>query len=269
MAITKRKIDYVHAAGGVMYASQLLADGTYGGWFDLGNTPAFSIAVEGTPFVHYSADDIVRQQVISNITDINRTATITVDDMHEKNLARFIIGKVAPIAQASGAVADESVNGGKALEEDLSYQLGESVNRVGARAITSIVVKDSETEPVTYVKGTDYEEDLELGMIRVIPGGGLVGKTGVKVSYTRPAATIGNVETDGESVFVGRVKFVAKAAAGKQVDLHAPNVRLMPTGELAMKNREAAMSMTFNATFLEGTAGEPAIQFVERAVVTP
>lgn len=266
MAITRRDRKFIFPNGGSVLWASKLSDGTFGGFRDFGNTPAIGLTIETTEFTHKDADDNVRSTVIAVPSEIERTGTLTVDDIAPENLALFVVGSVSDITQTlEASVTAESINGGKALVADHQYQLGVIAGQpMGARAIAGLAVKDA--TPTTFELGKDYEADLALGMIRVIPGGALVGKTSVTADYSRPAKTIGNVQADPNKIMIGQLKVVSKPGAGEPLDFFAPYVSIRPSGEMALKSHEAAMSMSFAFTIMTPPDGSSPLYINGRGV---
>lgn len=266
MAISKRSTrNFVHAVGGDLYIALERPDGKHEGFRDFGDTPSFEISVETETFEAFDSDGLTRQKVIDSVTTVNRTATITVNDIQPENLALFLGGVVDDVAQTlEAAVTAESVGDGLAMVGDRIYQLGVTSGQpMGARAITDLVIKDA--TPTTFVLGTDYEADLALGIIRVLPGSSLVGKMGVTADYARPAKTISNVKTDPDVTLYGQLKLVSKNSTGENRDLFAPRVMLRPSGTMALKSVDAQQSITLSVSFLD-VAGQSAIYMNGRGV---
>lgn len=105
--------------------------------------------------------------------------SITLQRIDKANLMYQFLGSDATYAQSAGSVTDEAINA--ALDGWV---------KLAAEKVSAVVVTNSGAT-VTYVEGTDYEVNADMGMIRAIPGGAITEAQALKVDYTKAAITDG------------------------------------------------------------------------------
>lgn len=220
----------------------------------LGNTTEFNMTVESEVLDHFSSSAGVRTKDDSVILELNRTGTLTTDNISSENTGLFILGTVSTITQTSTPVAGESL--GTPLA-DRYYQLGQSqANPTGVRGVSAVTVTfDPNGTPSAGVLNTDYTIDLALGRVYFIEGGQADGATEVEVDYTPDANTRERVTADSTKSVEGALRFVAANAKGSQKDVYIPYVTLTPTGDLGFIGEDwQNMSMSVEVGELDGYA---------------
>lgn len=111
----------------------------------------------------------MREKDLDITSQIDRTASVTVDSLTRENMALFLVGDTNTINQTGTTVTDESIT----VQQGHWYQLGEDVsNPTGVREISGVDVQD-DTDTITYVENTDYELDLAKGRMYIIEGGSI------------------------------------------------------------------------------------------------
>lgn len=213
----------------------------------LGNTPGAEIGVESTDAPHYSAESGIREKDDNTLVEINRTLSITADNISVGNWARFIIGQASTLTQTSGPVVAESLG---TVKKDRYYQLGKSAgNPSGVRGVSTVVVK---VGAATKTLGTDYDVDLTLARIYIMPGGTIVDTDVVLVDYTKSANTREQVVSASSAATAGALRFVADNPKGTNRDIFLPSVSLKPTGTARLKGDQAEyMTMGFEVEILK------------------
>lgn len=209
----------------------------------IGNTPVMSIKVESDQLDHYSSDQGLKEKDDSVTLMTKRSANFETDNIHTENLSMFYFGTVSPLTVAGGAIVAAPVNN---VEPGLYYQLGTSPsNPGGARNISIVVVK---VGVATKTLGTDYEVDLALGRIKIVPGGTIPVNSDLLVDYTETAYTRDRV-LSGNIPKVGAMRVIAFNAAGVQRDYFLPKVKITPNGDQALKGDEW-QKLSFNVEVL-------------------
>jgi len=237
--------NYVLGAGR-LYFDLLDANDEPTGERYVGNTPGFSITAASQTLDHYGDDAAVRELDAQALLQIDRDATITVDNIDADNLAAFVVGTKSTRSQTAETVTSEvqghSVDGIK-LEHE--YQLGASAtDPTGARNVTAVSVTGPAGTP-TYVLGTDYTLDAAAGRIKFISGGTITAGTKPEVTYTTAAETRDHIEA-APSVTYAAIRFIADNREGENRDMYAPKVLLAPDGEHQLKGQEWS-TMSFAA----------------------
>jgi len=224
----------------------------------IGNTPEFSLTIEQEKLDHFSSDAGIREKDDSISLQVNRTGSLTTDNIDPENVALFFFGSKSVVTDAGGAITDEAHND---VNQGDYLQLGISSNRPsGARGIsaastsTPITVKDDASTPTTYAAGTDYTIDLTTGRLYIVPGGAIVDGTNLKVTYTVRASTRTRVISGAQPV-EGALRYIADNPKGENQDYYMPWVQISPNGDYALKSDEW-QTIPFNIEVLKRTDRE-------------
>lgn len=235
--------------GKVLFAQFLPGTQTPGPFRELGNCPEFTMAYESEKLDHYSSQAGMRVKDASVTIEAALTGTVTTDDMKAENIAYWFMG-------AEQTVTESSATGTEETFEDVAagdiFQLGRTTNRPsGLRKVASVVITDgAPSDPETFVAGTDYEVDLDLGLITILEGSAAIGGD-IEVTYNTTASTRSQIRAGQQSV-EGELKFVSFNALGADSDTTIPRASLTPNGDLAMlvdpeSNEFQSLSLTIEA----------------------
>ena len=178
---------------------------------------------------HYSSEEGQAEVDDSFPGKIDRTGTLTTDNMSDENLAMFLSGTVADVSQAQISVAAEETI---TVIPGRYYQLGLSESRpTGLRQVSDVVVTN--TLGGTTYDEDDYRVDLELGILQILSTGSIQAGD-IKVEYKAVAASWSQIKTgDGVGLMFG-VHLVAHNPRGRNIDWWFPKVLLSPNGELPL-----------------------------------
>lgn len=247
MAIQNVTNEYQIPRGRVFF-DQFDANEALTGEVPFGNCPSFSVSIESEKSDHYSSESGLRQKDASVTVEVNRTATITCDNISAANLARYLAGTVETVTQEIGTVTDETIT----VYEGRQYQLGRTTsNPAGVRNVTDVVVTNS-AGTVTHVLNTDYAVDLELGRLQILAGGAIADAASIKVDYARPAKTWTRIKTGSNTELAGAIRVISDNASGENRDFYMPKVNLTPNGELPVVTSETDyVSMEFTVEILK------------------
>src|SRR5574343_1361520 len=117
----------------------------------LGNTPSFSLTIESENLDHFDSDAGVRTKDDSVLLELNRTGSLTCDNIDKDNVALFVLGSASTLVQAS---ATGQTYAWADVQKDCYYQIGTSnANPSGVRSLSNFVLKKGVT---VLVLGTDY-----------------------------------------------------------------------------------------------------------------
>lgn len=200
-----------------------------------GNTPEISISIESETLDHYNSDRGIREKDDSVILETNRTMTFTTDHISPPNLALFYLGSVDALTVMSATGEEETFQD---VTPGLFYQLGVTqVNPTGARLVSNVVVTNDDVTPTTFVEGTDYAVNAELGRIEILEGGNIPKGTNIVVTYDVAASTR-EVVISGSAAIEGSLRYVAQNPKGKNIDYYFPYVKISPNGDFALKGDE-------------------------------
>lgn len=229
---------------GKIYFARKDSNGDLGGFRYLGNTPEFNLNFESEKLEHYSSDKGIRELDKSVVLQITRGGSLTTDNINPQNVALFFFGSTEALTVAQATVTDEVIQAGIGVEQGMFYQLGVTTNNPsGARNVifpgdagTLFEVK-SDDGLTTFVSGTDYVLNAELGILEIVEGGAITDGSELKVTYTVSASTRTRI-ISGSSPVEGALRFVADNPTGDNIDYYLPSVTLSPNGDYALKGDE-------------------------------
>lgn len=235
----------------------------------LGNTPELNLTIEEEKLEHFSSDRGVREKDDSISLQVNRTGSLTTDNVSPENLALFFFGSVSALSVSGATVTNEAHN---AVKQGHYYQLGRTANNPsGARELdvhtaptTNIIVTDDGGSPVTFNEGDDYTIDMVLGRLYIVPGGAITDGTNLLVDYKTKTSSRKRI-ISGSTAIEGALRYVARNPKGEQVDYFFPYVQLSPNGDFALKSDEF-QAIPFNIEILKLDANTEAIYGDLRAV---
>lgn len=215
----------------------------------VGNVTAFSFTIESESLDHFDSTQGIRQKDDSVLLEVNRTGTMTTDNINKENMALFILGDYSTQVQTSGTVTDESLG---AVQQDRYYQVGASSgNPTGVRSISAVTVK---VGAAVKTISTDYTIDLTLGRLYIVSGGGIANNDVVLVTYTKAATTRDQIKSASGATIDGALRWVAKNPKGPVRDVYFPSCRLSPNGEFQLLGDEwQAMSFNIDVQKLDDT----------------
>lgn len=232
-----------------------------------GNTPEFNLSVESETLDHFGSDTPIREKDRSAVLQVNRSATLTTDDIDPDNLELFFLGADSTVTQTQTGITNEQVGlTGIGVTRGEFYQLGTSAVRpTGARSIIFPGTGPTEfalTRGATpLVHGTDFTLNAELGRILILPTSPTIQNGDVlTANYTIAASTRMRV-ISGSTPARGQLRYIAQNAEGLQLDYLMPSVLIRPNGEFNLKGDDWQMlSFTvevmkrpgFEAVYMDG-----------------
>lgn len=240
--------NYTLGRGEVFFARFIGSTQNPAGERYIGNTPELSLTIEQEVLDHFSSDHGIREKDESIALQVNRTGTMSTDNINTDNVALFFFGEASTVTEAGATITEESVPN---VEQGLHYQLGISSTRpAGAKGIRGHLTEDSNSDGVDpvvtdasdsnstqFVEGTDYTIDYELGRLHVVEGGGIADGTNLLVTYTVRASTYSRVISGSQPV-EGAMRFIAFNPTGDDIDYYFPWVKISPNGDYALKSDE-------------------------------
>ncbi|WP_299315743.1 hypothetical protein [uncultured Halomonas sp.] len=219
----------------------------------IGNTPEFNLTTATETLEHYNSDQGLRNRDRNIVTQIDYSATFTTDNISPENLAMLFMGEANTLTQASLENQEDEFHEVKAWHW---YQLGtDSDNPAGKRKVEGVEVTDGDL--TTYVAGTDYELDAELGRIQVLEGGAIADGSNITVSYDVAASTR-SVVVSGARQVQGKMRFISAnpQGAGDQRDFFMPSVTLSANGDFALKAEQDWQAIPFSVEIARGESAE-------------
>jgi hypothetical protein len=245
--------NYVLGAGRLFFDP--LVNGAYEGERYLGQSPGFSLSVDAERVQLFSSDGPTAEKLEDVVTQINRSASITLDEVSLENLELFLAGATSAASQSSGTVTNENINNGVGVKQGRWYQLGVTTSfPAGARSISAVVIKNAVPETIT--ASGNYELDLTLGRIYIVPGGAIANGTVLTADYTRAAVNWSQVASGDLASRQGRLRYIEDATRGANRDYYMPKVDLAPSGEFSIKSRSEFAQLGFTLEVLTPDVGQ-------------
>jgi len=253
--------DYVLGKGKLFF-DVFDAQGNTTGKRFLGNCPGFTVQVTSENLEHFSSTGGIKEKDLDILIQVDRSATISCDNMEMANLELFLVGELVKITEAIATITDEPIT----VLQDRSYQLGVTVAKpTGVRAVTGVAVTDAGGS-TTYVLGTDYTVDLDLATIYIISGGNIASGSSedIEVDYSTTVNTRDQIAASTKAI-KGALHYVADNPQGVNKDLFGPSVTLAPEGDLALIGEEIG-TIGFNVGFNKRDSSTAVIYLDGRAV---
>jgi len=155
--------------------------------------------------------EVVTQQTVE--------LAFTSDDVTAANLRRFALGTETAANQGAGSAASEAVTATVDRYHRLAYR----------HITTGTVVVQDVTDTTTYVAGTDYEVDLDKGILYIYPGVTIATDDVLHVSYDYTAVTRSRIDAGKTPLQELHILFISDVAAGTNTEWKA-YVSLTPEG---------------------------------------
>lgn len=210
-------------------------DTSLGGERYLGNTPSFGLTVETQQLDHYSAEEGLRKKDLSVTMQIDMGGQFVTDNIDLDNIAMFFFGEKS--VENVSAITGQTDTFASTIPGTY-LQLGRSAsNPVGLRAVSNVVVADTETVPTTFIAGTDYTVEADLGRVYILPEGNIAAGTELEITFD-VAAHDHDLVVSGTDIIYGALRFIAFNGVGKQTDFYMPKVALRPNGEYPLKGED-------------------------------
>lgn len=229
--------NYTLGRGKVHFARFLPGTTTPDGFFYIGNTPEFSLTIESETLDHFSSDAGIREKDDSVPLEVNRSGSMTTDNIDPKNVALFFFGSDTTVTQALVAAAPEVL---ASIKAGHSYKLGSSpANPAGVFGVNATGLTVATTVGSTpLVVDVDYTIDLDGGLISFVEGSLVaVDGTSITVTYALRASSRSRVISGSEPV-EGAMVYRTKNPKGSDMVYYMPYVKITPNGDYALKGDE-------------------------------
>lgn len=208
----------------------------------IGNSPEFNLTIETENLDHFSSDYGIREKDLSIALQVNRTGSLTTDNISKENLALFFYGDSSTVTTIAASNLTQVLT---AVKEGHSYRLGATPqNPTGYFGI----------DPATFAVTDGSSATSATGTV-TFSGTGAAGNTvtiGTTV-YTLRATTV----TDPYDVLIGATASDTAANLRAAVNAGAGAGTVYGTGTIANPSASAAGSAAVvNLSALTaGTAG--------------
>ena len=179
---------YFSGQGSLKMAERDPVTGEPLGFLPLGNIPELTLNIEVSKFEHKESESGARLIDLTLTTEKKGTFEFTVENLSLDNLAMGLWGETVSVPSGTVSTTPEVITLGKFVP-GAQYALKHS-------KVTTLVLKDS-TGVTTYVKDTDYTEDVVNGTFTPKAGGAIATATataGVTVQATYSYAAYKRVD---------------------------------------------------------------------------
>lgn len=201
----------------------------------LGNTPEFNLTIESEELDHYNSDEGIREKDESVPLEVNRTGSLTCDDIQSENLALFFFGSTAVVTQAGQTSQSETLS---SVYQGVTYQIGvTSSNPVGLMGLENVVVKASPGGTPVYTAGTDYVLHADSGLVEILASGAISDGDDIDVDYDVQASTRTRI-LSGATPVQGAMKFIQNNPQGSDKVYTFTTVKITPNGDFNLKGDE-------------------------------
>jgi len=258
--------DYLLGRGELFFGDDLDADGRAKNMRTLGHAEAFTVTVEAETLEHFSKLNglSVKDREVVLQQNINFTAELSEIDVD--NLALLMSGtssdtavigaSVAPVAGNDNVIVSATNGLGKwyllydvAAPSTYPPVAADNANRV--YRISLVSVKNS-AGTVTYIEGTDYTVDYELGRIRIEEDGSITNGSSLLVAFTYASLTLSEIRALSLARIAGQMMFISRNANqtgnGSQMEYMFHSVTLSAEGDFALVGEEfATLSLSGSA----------------------
>lgn len=195
------------------------------GYKFVGNCPSFSLNHTAETLDHYKSTCGIRQLDKQVILEAIMEASIECDEVLPDTLAYFFLTTATTTTLASASAVTYSI---PSARFGRTYQIGETDTApMGVTNLTSVTI----TTPAGLVEGTDYELDLDKGLITFLEGGTFTDNTAVDLTYDADATTKSRIISSSNQI-EGALKFVSCNASGPDYTYTFPYAKMNPSGDL-------------------------------------
>jgi len=169
-----------------------------------------------------------------------QTVSFTTDEAGSAEMYAFaVLGSTESISQASGNVTDEA----------LTVVTLDKWHKLASHNISTVVVQDV-TDTTTYVLGTDYNLDLENGLIKPLSTGSIGATDVLHIDYAKAAVAGERVNAAQVSSITAKLHlFGNNEATDKQLRGYISKAVLAPDGEQELIGDEF-VSITMSGTMV-------------------
>ena len=249
----------IYLGSGQVYIDRLDATGKRTGERFLGNVPKLTISTsEETKEIHSSVDG-ARALLAKNTLSRTAKASLSLNEVTQKNLALALCGTELTLSQTSGSfgVGAGDPVGSSVIQPQPTCQ-GGLWYPLAKRNVSAVTVKHTTITGTTLTAGTDYEIDTVRGRIFVVAGGAGDNKL-LWAEYTYGTDTRNSVSAIDATV-KAYMRFIADPSQGPVVEAEFWNCVLAPQGDLDLIG-EDYVAFPIEVAILADTVNHPTEPF--------
>ena len=262
---------------GECFIDELKADEATQGERYLGDTPSGVLRIETEETTVVAGDGATPRTLARVVSNITRSFEVSLQDISPENLALFVLGTDGEQEDAATPVLRTDGAGLITVKTGHWYQLGASASKpagVGSVKKADFGVYSAPTSGVKYTPTSfaddrvdevnDYTLDHEAGRLYIEPGKRISDGDTVCVAYTPVAQTLKNVVASARKQIKAAFRYVEDATQGRGNNYYAPVALIRPGGDMALKDRTAAQSLTLNIEVLQPANGALAPLYINQ-----
>ena len=248
----------------------------------LGDTSSGVLRIETEEITVVAGDGATPRALARVVSNIAHSFEVNLQDLSPENLALFVLGDDGKQADKETSVA--RANGRMTVKPGHWYQLGSSDScppGVGSVKDDDFSVHNSKDDGTPFYKATtftdgrvnkvgDYTLDKDAGRLYIEPGGNITASNPIYVAYTPVAQTMKTVVVAGaRKQLKAAFRYVEDATQGRGHNYYAPVALIRPGGDMALKDRAAAQSLTLNIEVLQPANGALAPLYINQQPLSP
>ena len=243
----------------------------------LGDTPSGVLRIETEDTTVIAGDGPTPRMLARVVSNITRAFEVNLQDLSPENLALFVLGnkdEQEDTATAVGRADTKMIT----VQQGHWYQLGASDSKpagVGSVKVITCSVHSARVGGIEYTATTfhtdgrvnvvgDYTLNAEAGRLYIEPGKRINDDAEICVAYTPVAQTLKTVVASAGKQIKAAFRYVEDAAQGRGNNYYAPVTLIRPGGDMALKDRTAAQSLTLNIEVLQPADGALAPLYINQ-----
>ena len=232
----------------------------------LGDTSSGVLRIESEEITVVAGDGATPRALARVVSNIVRSFEVNLQDLSPENLALFVLGDDGVQKDAATRVARNSPDAKMTVEQGRWYQLGVNANcpaGCGSVKKDDFSVHNSENTGNAFYTATtfhpdgrvkvvgDYTLDDKAGRMYIEPGKRITASNPIYVAHVPVAQTLKTVVASAHKQIKATFRYVENATQGRGNNYYAPEAIIRPGGDLALKDRTAAQSLTLIVDVLQ------------------
>ena len=235
----------------------------------LGDTSSGVLRIESEEITVVAGDGATPRALARVVSNIARSFEVNLQDLSPENLALFVLGETGKQTDKETMGRGSTNRKPMRVKKGYWYQVGVDADcpaGVGSVKDDDFSVHSELTSGTQYTASTivngrvtaegDYTLDKDAGRLYIEPSGSINPPTDDKpnnifLQYTPKAQTMKTVEASAHKQIKAAFRYVENATQGRGHNYYAPEALIRPGGDLALKDRTAAQSLTLIVDVLQ------------------
>lgn len=244
---------------GDLYLDRLSAAGASTGYNLVSNATKLAISESSEVKTLKSRMRASYGQALATVALKNPAAiSLTLNEIDREKLALALLGDVADLSQTAASITDEAVT---AIKDKWVELAGSNIAEAG-------VVVEDETDTTTYVEGTDYQLNRELGLIMALSTGNIGDGDVLHVDYDKQLVSGHRISGSVNSRIAVKLKLDGENLVdGSHVIVTVDKAILTPDGEVDFLSEDfTELSLSGELETLAGQSAPYRIDLIESSV---